>query len=309
MQRPAEMLSPSVARVRGYWPIDIVLLVYLAWTTVLLFVSPLTCPARTELTIVQLVLLVGVALLRLVPRTGQSFVRVVRAWYPVLVLIYFYQTVQYLNRLVTSAYFDEQIVALEQALFGGQPSQNMLTTLPFRLLSEFLHFSYFVYIPMFAAVALFIYLRRKKEEFRVFTTSVLTTFFLCYTVFTIFPVQGPFHHFGPIDPKITGAVFANAVHWMLSGASSLGSAFPSSHVAAATCIWMVSRRSLGRLSWIVMVIAFGILLGTVYGGFHYAIDAIVGLIIGLGMGWLGPRLHRAMVGRGLTETVSVSPAN
>ncbi|GAF87474.1 unnamed protein product, partial [marine sediment metagenome] len=68
----------------------------------------------------------------------------------------------------------------------------------------------------------------------------------------------------------------------------------SSHVAAITCVWLVSRRSLGRLSWIVLTIAVGIFIGTVYGGFHYAVDAVAGVLVGLALGAQGPRIHTAI---------------
>jgi membrane-associated phospholipid phosphatase len=47
----------------------------------------------------------------------------------------------------------------------------------------------------------------------------------------------------------------------------------------------------------VLVIAAGILFGTVYGGFHYAVDSLAGLAVGIAFGWLGPRMHRALLAR------------
>jgi membrane-associated phospholipid phosphatase len=140
-------------------------------------------------------------------------------------------------------------------------------------------------------VALTLYFSRHFEELKEFATTVMATFFFCYVIFTIFPVRGPFYYFGPIDPYAKGLLFPQVVHKLLLRAASVGTAFPSSHVAASVAIWLVCRRYLRRLSHAILVIAIGIFVGTVYGGFHYALDALAGVAVGIACGLLGPKLH------------------
>jgi membrane-associated phospholipid phosphatase len=138
----------------------------------------------------------------------------------------------------------------------------------------------------------------------LFATSVLAAYFFCYLVFVIIPVRGPFHVFGALPFNDGPHLCAQLAHRLLDRASSAGTAFPSSHVAAAACVWLISRRYLRRLSWVVLLLAVGIFFGTVYGGFHYAIDAIGGAAVGVAFGLLGPRLHRALT-RGIARGASV----
>jgi membrane-associated phospholipid phosphatase len=145
---------------------------------------------------------------------------------------------------------------------------------------------------------IFLYATRRREEFRVFATSVLAAFICCYLISILIPVKGPFHHFGSLVSRGLPSFFAPLVVRMLEGASSVGTAFPSSHVAVSVCAWIVSRRVLGRFSYLVLLIVVGIVGGTVYGGFHYAIDAGVGFIVGLVIGLLGPRLYAGLLGIG-----------
>ncbi|MBD3334688.1 MAG: phosphatase PAP2 family protein, partial [Candidatus Eisenbacteria bacterium] len=67
--------------------------------------------------------------------------------------------------------------------------------------------------------------------------------------------------------------------------------FPSSHVAVAISSFVVMRRLHRKLSWIILPVVIGITVGVVYGGFHYAIDAIVGLLVGWGVGLMGPMVY------------------
>ncbi|MCK4305274.1 MAG: phosphatase PAP2 family protein, partial [Candidatus Eisenbacteria sp.] len=268
--------------------------VYLILASALLIFSPLPVSDRTPLTGVYLLLLVAVSCLRFVPREGYPWLRWTRDWYPMFLIPLFYNYAQHLNRLVTTGYLDSRVVALEQAIFGLQPSEELWRMVPAVAVSELLHFSYVAYAPTILGVTLFLYLARSRREFRLYITSVMTTFIFCSCVFILLPVKGPFQFFGPLGPEVKHAFFARVAHWMLRGGSSVGTAFPSSHVAAIVCVWLVSRRSLGWLAWIVLAIAIGIFVGAVYGGFHYAVDTIAGLAVGLVMGLLGPKIHTAI---------------
>jgi len=187
------------------------------------------------------------------------------------------------------------LVAIEQSLFGAQPSQMLHEVVPCAFVSEVLHFIYLFYLSLIAVVGLSLYISQRVVAYRVFATSTLATFFFCYLLFIIIPVRGPFHYFGPLELGMHGGYVSAFVHRLLHSSSSPGTAFPSSHVAVAVCIWMVSRRYQKWVSKIVLVAVAGILVGTVYGGFHYAVDALAGLGVGLVFGVLGPRIHERLL--------------
>jgi membrane-associated phospholipid phosphatase len=71
------------------------------------------------------------------------------------------------------------------------------------------------------------------------------------------------------------------VHAILAGGSSWGTAFPSSHVAVSWVAALVLWREHRRAFWLAAPVAFGLALGTVYGQFHYAVDAVAGAGFGL----------------------------
>lgn len=291
LRRPSPGPGASPRRARAYRPADLVVLCYLALTGALLIASPLSFEGKARYALLHFGLLLAVALLRYLPRPANRVLRFLRESYPLFGLPFLYDSLQLLNRLVTVRYFDDVISGAEQVVFGAQPSQILHTLLPSPALSDFLHLSYLSYLALFPLVAVPIYIRRRTQALGAYVTTVMLTILFCYGIFIVIPVQGPFHFFGPLAPDRLPGTVAPLVHALLHNASSVGTAFPSSHVAVSVCIWLVARRYVPRLSRGVLVIAAGILVGTVYGGFHYAIDAAAGLVVGTAFGLAGPRIH------------------
>lgn len=298
----------AVSRERGYLPADVVTLAYLGLVALLVLVSPLRAPLPAGLIAWHAAFLAVTIALRWAPRGGHPWVRFLRVTHPLIGLPVFYSGVQHLSRLVTSGYHDEGILRLEEACFHCQPSQLMHQWLPWVPLSELLHLAYGLYI-LLVPIGVFVLLgRRRFTALTMFTTSVMGTFFVCYLVFIFFPVKGPFQHIGPIDPAAKGVLFPQLVHRMLTHGSSVGTAFPSSHVAAAVTVWWVTRAHVGRWSLLFLLTAAGIFVGTVYGGYHYALDAVAGLAVGVAGGALWPRFHHWLCARLGVESASTGAA-
>ncbi len=283
-------VSATAVDKSGYLPVDILLLVYLAVTGLLIAVSSHFVSEHPTVTAFHFIGMVFAGCVYWLPRKASGIIRLTRLWYPYLYLPLLYCEMRYLNRLITTSFFDEQIVHAEQVLFRCQPSQVLSQLLPWSLVDELLHFCYGAYEILLPVIGLIFFLSRLDEQFHRFTTTVFLTFLTCYLLFILIPVRGPHHHFGPLVTASPG-FFAELIHKLLGAASSEGTAFPSSHVAASISIWFGIRSVFRRLSRLILVVVIGIFIGTVYGGFHYGIDALAGLLVGLILGPLGLALH------------------
>jgi len=60
-----------------------------------------------------------------------------------------------------------------------------------------------------------------------------------------------------------------------------GGAFPSAHVVGALVPWLAARRFARRLAWGMAPLVLGVLVSTVYGGYHYVADILAGLVVGV----------------------------
>jgi membrane-associated phospholipid phosphatase len=231
-----------------------------------------------------------VHLLGRIPVPAHRFGAFLRIAWPVAVTPLLYLELATLNQLLFPGYFDASVQAWEQALFGVQLSIVMSDWYDALWFSETLHFGYISYY-LVVPIALIggLYLGGEDGLERVAFTTALA-FFICYLCFAVFPVAGPRYEFARIvGPQTDGRVFG-LVHSILESGSAKGTAFPSSHVAATVSAWLAAGRVNRRLGWILAPLAVSLTIGTVYGRFHYGIDAAAGLVVALLAVWWAPRL-------------------
>jgi membrane-associated phospholipid phosphatase len=220
--------------------------------------------------------------------------------YPLIMLGPIYAEIGVLNdRLPLAAILrnDATVQSWEAALFGGQPSRDWIRQAPSVFWSGVLHLAYFAYYPILIGGPLALALRGKRAEARHIMLAMLTAFVPCYVAFILFPVAGPYYAF----PQPTGPVrevwSASLVYGVLGAGSSVGAAFPSSHVAATVAITLGVWRYSPGLAWAFAPAAVLLTVGTVYCQMHYAMDAMVGLVVGVSA-WLAVRhLETARAGQ------------
>ncbi len=218
------------------------------------------------------------------PLPAATLARFLRLLLPVLVTPLLYTELQTLNQLVRPGYLDTTVQAWEIALFGAQLSVEAARSAPWLWLSEPLHLGYFSYYFVVPVAAIGAYRASDDGGLERFAVTVGLAFFLCYLCFAVFPVAGPRYLFPRIaGPPAEGPMYA-VVHAVLEAGSSKGTAFPSSHVAAATAALLAVRRE--ARGWFRALLPFVVLLtvGTVYGRFHYGVDALAGLAVA-GLAW------------------------
>jgi membrane-associated phospholipid phosphatase len=218
---------------------------------------------------------------RATPRLAAA-VRNIADWAPLLLIPVLYTELAILNRAVHGgSYFDELIISWEQLLFGGQPSREWAAAAPQLWLSEMLHFAYLSYYFIIFVPPLVLWLRGRRAGFRLCVFAVMLSFFAHYLFFIFFPVQGPRYLYPAPGGEIAGGFFYQSAHRLLEAGSSQGAAFPSSHVGVSVTQTLIVLRFMPRLAPVIALLTAGLAAGAIYGGFHYAIDALAGLLLGV----------------------------
>lgn len=210
---------------------------------------------------------------------GGGLVRFLRLFYPVLLTPLLYHEVSYLGQLHVDGYFDATVQGWEETLFGVQLSAAASRWLPWTWFSELLHLGYVSYYLLVPGAALAVHLRGTPRDLHRTSVTVAGAFFVCYLIFALFPVMGPRYLFPTLEGAPAAGPVHDLTHWILTSGSAKGTAFPSSHVAAAVGAWLTTRpvarswyRWTAPLVWLLVA-------GTVYGGFHYAVDSLAGLLV------------------------------
>ena len=205
-------------------------------------------------------------------------------FYPLIIIGALYAEIGILNDQVPRATIfqhDAMIQRWEAALFGLQPSRDWIRNAPSVFWSGLLHLAYFAYYPIVLFGPLALALRGQRDEARRVILLMMSAFVLCYVVFILYPVAGPNYVFPHPTGPVRDVWSASLVYGVLAQGSSIGAAFPSSHVAATVATTLGVVQHWRRLGWLFVPAAALLTVGTVYCQMHYAIDAAVGLIVGV----------------------------
>jgi membrane-associated phospholipid phosphatase len=264
---------------RRFTPIDIATLAYVALATVAVLISfeGDDIPGWPWLLVAHGLV---VALVFLAPRARAAgpVGRFFGDWYPMLLLAALYGEIGVLT-LDAGFQNDLAIQRLEEWVFGSQVSYRWIRELPNPVLSWFLHACYLAYYPILYASPLGLWLAGRRDASRHTIFAVMVTFYLCYVVFLFFPVAGPRYAFEAAHNAATQVGPAQLAQWLLDRGDSWGAAFPSSHVAASVVATGMALRYRRTLGLILLPFTAGLILAVVYGQFHYAVDALAGLVV------------------------------
>ncbi len=264
---------------------------YTALATLALAVHwPVRVPGAYLLPIAHLLLFV---LVFVAPRARQAgpIGLILGEWYPIILLTAFYTEIGILN-LADGRSHDVLVQRWEQQIFGCQLSYEWIRAQPWPWLSTLLHVAYLSYYFIVAGATLGLWFSARRAAAVRAILMIAVTFYICYSVFLLFPVAGP-RYLLPLatNPATLTPAAVFTQRW-LNGGAAWGTAFPSSHVAAALVAAGMAFKGWRRLGSILYPTAVLLTLGTVYGQLHYATDALAGLALAIAILCLESRMGR-----------------
>ena len=259
---------------------SLVTVAYLSATAVLTVLWGRAVPGWPAIVTAHVALCVGLMWMR--RRTPlASPLSVALDWHPLALFPILYKEVQLLAAAVGDWRLTAVVSAAEARLFRGQPSLYLSERLSVVAVSEYLHFCYLAYLVLIPGVAAYWYLTKRRAAFHELMLLLAIVMFGSYFVFILWPVDSPFYRFDLLGPPLAGHVFFDLVHFVSSRGGARGGAFPSAHAAGAMVLWLVAFRYQRRLAILLTPVIAGLIVATVYGRFHYALDTIAGVGLAL----------------------------
>lgn len=197
---------------------------------------------------------------------------------------------------------DAVVVGWERLLFPSNPSATLAPRLHVPWVSELLHLAYASYYLLIYLPPIALYLRGRRDAFVSTMLALIVVYGICFVTYALFPVDGPRYLVGAASAP-EGPI-RSFVLTLLDRGSSRGTAFPSSHVAASVVSSLCALRHQRIVGYAVSLVTAALVIATVYGGFHYAVDALVGVILG-GLAWLvSAGLLEALASRGVQSATA-----
>jgi membrane-associated phospholipid phosphatase len=129
--------------------------------------------------------------------------------------------------------------------------------------------------------------------FDKFWTAVLLAALFCYAIYPFFPLTPPRVLFNDVPGPPVPPLLRNMNLWVLDRLSVQACLFPSAHAAAVTATALAVRAHMPRLGILFCIAALSVAVATVYGRYHYAADAVAGVLVGAMAFVVTRRIHKA----------------
>jgi membrane-associated phospholipid phosphatase len=241
------------------------------------WIRRLEAPRRNAITIFAVAAIAAIALARMsVYVLGPDASSILRDWLPVpLTLIPYWQTGQFFKGP------DEKIqawlVESDRVILGFFVRSGFQFGPIARLTMEWAY-SLCYGLAFFGLIVL--YFAGLRREADTYWALVLIPTYLCYAVTPLFPALPPRSMCAePVRTQTTKSRVFNL--WLLKYGSIQAISFPSAHAACAMAISLVLLHDLPIAGYICLAISFWISVAAVVGGYHYAIDVILGAALAL----------------------------
>ncbi len=277
---------------------EYLLIGYFTYTAVLSVVLPVDRSITWVTLTVNASVVSGLCLLAGVDALRRTrLLSIMRDWYPAPLLLLAYREMGWFALPHGSTHLERAWVLWDKRLLNEWGLRAAIESLG-ALGPSVLEISYsLVYaVGPFALAMLYVYGRRERAErfLLVFVFGALSS----YALFPFFPSEPPRTVFPGEDAPAIDTVFRQFNWWLLGGYGIHTSVFPSGHVSASFAagfgmlLALPERRRIGAG---LLILATLIALATVYGRYHYAVDALAGFALSLLAAALGrwwPRPER-----------------
>jgi hypothetical protein len=201
---------------------------------------------------------------------------------------------------------DAQLVTLEERLFGGQVSVAVSTAVP-PWLHDVLMVCYYGHFVWAVVVGAALYRQRRTGAFEEYRLALCLFFLSSFTAYVLVPAVGPRFFLPQAFPEpLTGPLLTPLLDSVMRMPAFVRDCFPSGHAGATLLVLLYARRFARRLFWIMLLPASGLIVATLSGRFHYAVDLVAALPVVALVAWLAMALCRAgSRGRGFAAERSV----
>jgi membrane-associated phospholipid phosphatase len=252
---------------------------YFGYVALISAAFPLASPAKWLSVEVAVLVAVLLGVLAFAESVGNSrFISIARDWIPLALTFVAYREMDFFASLPRDFQLELSWVDWDRSLLYGAGLQRAIESLGV-LLPAYLEFCYLlVYAVGPFSVAVLYFAGRRDQVDRLLLFYLLGAL-LAYALFPYFPSDPPRTLFGGTDLPNVVTPLRRFNLWIVGGYGIHSSVFPSAHVSSAFSaawglLWLLPEQRKFGLG--MLIYAVSVAIATVYGRYHYAVDAIAG---------------------------------
>ena len=271
----AKLLKPQTAG-PYFWPVDKIILPYLAFTTVLILGWWSHLPEAPWLLALHIAGVAAVLVEVFVPnRTSWVF----RNWYPLLYVASCYKEMALLIPAVRHTDSDQWLADLDFRLWHANPTV-WLERIHTPALTEFLQVVYTLFIPMVLLICAVLWRQRRFGEFQYYGFLIALGFLVSYIGYLIVPARGPRFLLKSMQHiQLQGLWLFQTFQSALDRLEAAHyDCFPSGHTELTILAWWGSRMVSKAAFRTYFVYTPLIIFATVYLRYHYSVDVLAGMV-------------------------------
>ncbi len=200
-------------------------------------------------------------------------------FYPAIFLPVLFNTLQPLILALRGGSRDDLLIGADRAMFGVDVTVWM-QRLVHPWLSDLLYGFYSTYYFIALTLGLILWLKNRATA-RRFVFTLMVVYYVSWAGYFIIPALGPrFAQASEYTISITTTPISRTINDTINRLEKTkNDVFPSGHTMISVSVLLVAWKRSRRTFWILLPIATGLILSTVYCRYHYVIDVIAGTVL------------------------------
>jgi membrane-associated phospholipid phosphatase len=254
---------------------------FFTWTTALALILSISAHMRARILLANTVVLFTYLLLSQL--RGHEWANTARDWIPQALIVLAYKQMGWFAPKVHTNRLEHDWIVWDRLLLDDLHGRAIIEFLG-PVLPSLLELSYvLVYLvpPVTMSIIYGLGLRKRADTM---LTIYLLGMFLCYAQFPFWPSEPPRAVFPGQDMPGVDTAIRRFSLWIVGNYGIHTSVFPSAHVSGAVAAalgiaYLMPQRR--RIVLAYFVYAILVAVATVYGRYHYAVDAAGGIVVGI----------------------------
>lgn len=197
-------------------------------------------------------------------------------FYPAAFLPLLFNTLEPLIQAIHGGARDDLLIAADRLLFGVD-----VTIWAQRLVRPWLNDVFYSFYSTYYFIALTLTIvlwRRDRATARRFIFTLMVVYYVSYTGYFLIPALGPrFAQAAEYTVSLTTTPLSTTINDTINSLEKTKfDVFPSGHTMISVAVLIVAWKRARDVFWVLLPIATGLVISTVYCRYHYVIDVIAG---------------------------------